>query len=142
MSRSRHLDYIMLSVAFLALGTVSAVAQQIVDNWNTAACGFTDTVTLRLRRPARVSRIDVWYYWGPNETMVPYTISAGGRMIGSGNFARAECDPYQTSWCVARDEPQANLAAGRYILRIASAKLCQNPESGGRGFIRAYGSPF
>lgn len=140
MSHKRRLKYTLLSAVFVAIGATSVAAQQIFDNWNTATCDVTDTATLSLSTPARLDRLDIWYKWGPNETSVAYTVSNGTHVIGGGNLVRAECDPYQTSWCVARDEPGADIPAGTYTFRIANAQVCQNSGSAGQGFIRAYGA--
>jgi hypothetical protein len=39
------------------------------------------------------------------------------------------------------DQPGAELAPSLYTIRAASARICQNSASGGRGFIRIFGGP-
>jgi hypothetical protein len=115
-------------------------AGQIVEIWNTAACEFTDTATLSLDRPTNLNRVEVWYKWQPNET-VSYTLSLNGNVIRSGSLTRGECDAYQRDWCIASDQINMNLAPGTYSLRTQRAGICQNSGSGGKGFIRAFGTP-
>ena len=124
----------------LCVAAVPALAQQLYNNWNTAACGVTDVATLTIQRPVRIERIDIWYRWRPNETTARYTASLGSEVIAEGELARAECDPYQAAWCVARVEPGADMEPGTYTFRTERAAICQNAGSGGRGFIRAYGA--
>lgn len=111
----------------------------LMDNWNTAACGFTDTATLDVSSPIHLSRVDLWFNWRAGERSVTYTVSANGQDFGGGTLTRGDCDPYQGAWCVARDAPDIDLEPGRYEIRAARAGLCQNGGSGGAGFIKAYG---
>jgi hypothetical protein len=114
-------------------------AAQIAEIWNTANCDFTDTAMLTLDRPTNLNRIEVWYKWQPNET-VSYTLSLNGKTIRSGSLVRGECDAYQRDWCIAADQINMNLAPGTYLLRTRRAGICQNSGSGGKGFIRAFGT--
>lgn len=113
--------------------------QLLADVGNPAACGVTDTSTLDLSLAAHVTRVDIWYHWGSGESSVGYTLSGGGRRFTSGVLSRAECDPYQTAWCVARGAPDVTLAPGRYEFRLDRPSICQNAGSGGAGFIKAWG---
>jgi hypothetical protein len=112
---------------------------QLSDNWNTAACGFTDTATLDLGGATRLTRITLWYNWRAGETAVNYVVTSGGRQVGAGTLHRGSCDPYQGAWCEAQDGLSADFDAGHYRLRLESARLCQNGGSDGAGFIRAWG---
>jgi hypothetical protein len=136
----RRVKCAMISIVLAAVGATSALAVQLFDNWNTGACALTDTATLSFPTPVRLDRFEVWYSWRANEASVAYTVSFDNQVIGSGTLVRADCDPYQTNWCVARDEPGAAMVAGTYTFRIAHANVCQNAGSSGQGFIRAFGS--
>lgn len=109
------------------------------DNWNTAACGFTDRAEFDVPRPIRLEQLQVWYNWAGGETSIDYAVTQDGRQVGSGVLRRESCDPFQTSWCVAADTPGADLAPGHYEVRVARGAICQNGGSGGRGFIKLFG---
>lgn len=125
--------------ALAAQPAASQTERVLADNWNTAACGFTDTATLVLDAPGFLSRIDIWYRWNGDETAIAYTVLADGAVAGQGTLQRSDCDPYQSAWCIARDTPEMKLPPGRYDFRTANANICQNGGSGGMGFIKAYG---
>jgi len=131
---------IALLAALLCGAMASASAQQVFDNWNSAACGTTDVATLTVERPIRLQRVDIWYHWRPNETTAHFTASFGGEVIEEGELSRAECDPNQAAWCVARLEAGAEIEPGIYTFRTERSAICQNRASGGNGFIRAYGA--
>jgi hypothetical protein len=135
-----HFNRIMLVGALVCGIGAPATAQQLLDNWNTDACGFTDVVAFSLDRTTYIQRIDIWYRWGANEASVRYSIWQNGAAIAEGNLARADCDPYQPAWCIARLEAGADLNPGTYVLRTAHARICQNAGSQGQGFIRAFGA--
>jgi hypothetical protein len=114
-------------------------SQTIYENWNTGACGLTDTATLDVDQPLRLDRLDLWVKWRDGEQSTDYRVFLDGEEIGGGTLERADCDPYQTSWCAASDSPAASLDPGRYVFRIDHAAICQNGETGGAGMIRAWG---
>jgi hypothetical protein len=130
----------LFGLTFVALFTLTtaARAQQFSNNWNTSACAFTDTAELEISQGVHLSRVELWYNWQPNESSVGYTVLFNGQSIGTGNLSRASCDPYQQAWCVAQDTTDTDLSPGTYTFRTERAFVCQNVESGGRGFIRAY----
>jgi hypothetical protein len=134
--------YFTTSIILVALtvGTSIAEAQQLSNNWNTSACAFTDTATLDIGQTVHLSKIELWYNWRPNESSVGYTVLFNGQAVGTGSLSRAGCDPYQQAWCVAQDTPDIDLPPGTYTFRTKRAFLCQNRQSGGHGFIRAYGN--
>ena len=111
----------------------------ISDNWNTAACGFTDNAVMNLSQPTHVDRVDLWYNWSAGETSLPYTLSSGTSVLRRGAFRRGNCDPYQTAWCEALDTINMDLAAGSYTFRATKERLCQNAGSRGMGMIRVHG---
>jgi hypothetical protein len=117
----------------------SAANQPLRDNWNTAACGFTDTATLDVDSPMRLDRFELWVNWLSGEQSMAYRVFRDGEEIGGGQVERADCDPYQSAWCVASDSPAAELDPGRYEFRIERSAICQNDASDGWGFIRAWG---
>ena len=125
-------------LAGLAL-CVNARAQQFYNNWNTAACGFTDRAGFYLQRPTRLTAIELWYHWGQHESEVRYELYQNDRFIKRGRLMRAGCDPYQEAWCEARDNIGIDLGRGYVEVRTERAKLCQNNQSNGEGFIHAYG---
>lgn len=115
--------------------------RELVSIWNTQGCGLTDRAPLHLAAPARVDRIELWYNWTAGESSSPFQIlSSGGRVAAEGIVSRASCDPYQTSWCVAAATQPLTLPAGDYVVRMPRGRICQNPASANRGFIRAWGS--
>jgi hypothetical protein len=118
----------------------NASAQVIYENWNPAACDVTDAATLPLDRPTRLQRVDIWYHWAASEASTRYSVSSNARTIAEGDLVRAECDPYQPAWCVARVELGFDVSPGAYVFRTPRAAICQNAGSGGQGFIRAFGS--
>jgi hypothetical protein len=114
-------------------------SEQIYENWNTGACGVTDTATLDLDAPLRLDRVDLWVNWRGGEQSTSYRVFYNGEDFGGGTLERADCDPYQTSWCAASDSPAASLEPGRYVFQIDHPAICQNSDSGGSGMIRAWG---
>jgi hypothetical protein len=59
-------------------------------------------------------------------------------VIDEGELSRAECDPNQAAWRVARLEAGAEIEAGIYTFRTERAAICQNRASGGN--IRGFGA--
>lgn len=112
---------------------------EFANNWNTAACNFTDTAGLDVRRAIHLDRFELWIKWRANERSTGYRVLFGGSDIGGGVVRRGDCDPYQSAWCTATDSPDVDLAPGLYKIRIDNKAICQNSGSGGAGFIRASG---
>ena len=112
---------------------------EFANNWNTAACNFTDTAGLDVRRAIHLDRFALWIKWRANERSTEYRVLFGGSDIGGGVVRRGDCDPYQSAWCIATDSPDVDLAPGPYKFRIDNKAICQNSGSGGAGFIRAWG---
>jgi hypothetical protein len=123
----------------VSVGPPGGGSKVISDNWNTAACGFTDNAVMNLSQPTHADRVDLWYNWSAGETSLPYTLSSGSRVLRHGAFRRGSCDPYQTAWCEALDTINMDLPAGSYTFRATKGRLCQNPGSRGMGMIRVYG---
>jgi hypothetical protein len=117
-------------------GAAGGEGKLIIDNWNTAGCGFTDNAVMNLSRPTYVERVQLWYNWAAGESSLPYVLSGGGRVLRNGQFRRGSCDPYQTSWCEAVDAIDLKLAPGSYTFTTARRRVCQNSGSNGMGFIR------
>ena len=138
MSRGRCFNGFALVTILLCAPMTNAGAQEFVNNWNTGACRLTDSATINVSQPQHMSRLELWYNWQPNESSVGYTVSFNGQQIGTGTLKRADCDPYQAAWCIARDTPEAEMSVGTYTFRTAHPRVCQNAGSGGQGFIRAY----
>ena len=118
----------------------AAGSRKLFDNWNTAACAFTDEAAFDVQGRWRVDRIEVWYHWQANESSVPYEIFSNDGRLGSGVLVRESCDPYQSAWCIGADRPDAEISAGHYRLKVERPRACQNTISGGNGMIRLYGS--
>ena len=125
-------------LACAALGT-NADAQQFYNNWNTAACSFTDRAGFDLHHPTRLTAIELWYRWDRHESEVRYELYQDDKFITRGFLMRASCDPYQEAWCEARAEVGIDLPRGFVEVRTERAKVCQNEGSHGEGFIHAYG---
>jgi len=113
--------------------------QMIIDNWNTGGCSFTDNAVMNLTRPTYVESVQLWYNWSSGETSLPYTLSAGGRVLRQGDFHRGSCDPYQTAWCEATDSIGMAFPPGSYTFRTARGHVCQNSGSQNMGFIHVRG---
>ena len=123
----------------LSLICGTATAQQIYDNGNTDACGFTNRAAFELQGPTRLTAIELWYRWGRSESEVNYTLFHEGERVKSGRLVRGSCDTYQEAWCQARANVGVELPAGLVEVRTARGKVCQNAGSGGNGFIKAFG---
>jgi hypothetical protein len=135
-------SYVVFCLAAgLSLVSGTAIAQQISDNWNTDACGFTGHAGFKLRQPTRLTSIELWYHWGSRESEVDYTLFHEGEPVKRGRLMRASCDPYQEAWCGARANVGVELPPGVVEVRTARGKVCQNAGSGGEGFIKAFGMP-
>ena len=133
-------SYVVFCLAVgLSLVSGTATAQQIYDNNNPDACGFTDRAGFELSGPTRLTSIELWYHWGRRESEVAYTLFHEGRPVKRGRLMRGGCDPYQEAWCQARANVGVELPPGFVEVRTARGKVCQNAGSGGRGFIRAFG---
>jgi hypothetical protein len=111
----------------------------LVEIWNTAGCGFTNSAVMNLPQPTHVERVALWYNWAAGETSLPYTLSAGGTVLRNGQFGRGTCDLYQAAWCEAVDTIDMRLAPGTYTFTTARPRVCQNGGSNGMGFIRVTG---
>jgi hypothetical protein len=134
-----RLAFCLATALTLVSGTASA--QEIYNNWNTDACGFTDHAGFKLQGPTRLTSIELWYHWGRNESEVDYALFHDGRLVTRGRLMRAACDPYQEKWCEARANVGVDLPPGFVEIRAARGKLCQNDGSRGEGFIHAFGMP-
>jgi hypothetical protein len=124
--------------ASLVAGAANA-APQLYENWNTDACGFTDTAVLKIDRPIRLEKIELWMNWGRHQERASYRVLHHGRDIGGGTLERQDCDPYQARWCVAADKPHTSLEPGRYVFRVDRPNVCQNAGSDGEAFMKVYG---
>ena len=112
----------------------------VFDNWNTLACGMTDTAAFHLDRAVHGEQIQMWYRWRTRESVVAYTLARDGRTLLSGTLTRGGCDPYQEAWCTARVEFDLDLGPGDYAVRAAHPRICQNAESHGNGFVKVQAS--
>lgn len=128
-------------VSFLACIALSsnAHAQQFYNNWNTAACEFTDRAGFQLHRATHLTAVELWYHWGRHESEARYELYQDDRFIKRGRLMRAGCDPYQEAWCEARANIGIDLPRGDVEIRTERAKICQNEQSNGEGFIHAFG---
>ncbi len=108
----------------------------VVSIGNSAACQFTDTATFRLDKPVNVTQLIMWYSWSPGETSVPYKLYRGVQELRSSRFVKGGTDTYQKQWGDGVDEPQMNLQAGEYVVKVANKRMAQNSGTGGNGMIR------
>ena len=136
--KTRVLATACLSVG-LTLVSGAVFGQQIYNNWNTDACGFTDRAGVDLDGPTRLNAVELWYRWGHQESEVGYALFLDGRFVRNGRLMRADCDPYQEAWCGARGSVGVDLPPGHVDIRVARGKVCQNAGSNGEGFIHVYG---
>ena len=105
-------SYVVFCLAVsLSLVSGTAIAQQISDNWNTEACSFTDALFHE------------------------------GEPVKRGRLMRGACDINQEAWCQARGNVGVVLPRGFVEVRTARGRVCQNAGSGGKGFIKAFGTP-
>jgi hypothetical protein len=120
---------------------VPAIAEEraLRNNWNTDACGLTDTAVMHLEWPTHVHHVELWYNWLGDQRHVPYKLFHEGRLIREGAFKRGSCDANQPSWCVASEHLDAHLHSGRYTFKVEGGRVCQNSGSRGMGFIKIYG---
>ncbi len=136
MNALRTLGAIVVSLAI----SVPGMAQiKLFDNFNTDACGFTDSATFNLQAPAHLSQIQVWYKWRGRESTVHYSILHNGQSVRDGVLSRTECDPYQESWCLANDTLDVDAEPGAYTIRTERGRVCQNAGSAGVGFVKVFG---
>jgi hypothetical protein len=128
----------------LAVGIILATgvvrAETLFENWNTAACGFTNKASFALEAPTYLKAVEVWYHWEPGEETVPYVLLQSGNIVKKGRLTRTDCDPYQQAWCNARGNVGAELPPGRVTIKVERSGICQNSGSEGQGFVRAIGS--
>lgn len=138
MNKLRVLAVFVASLATSAAGTAQ---DKLFENWNTDACGYIESATFELHTPAHLDQIQVWYHWRGRESSVPYTLWHDSQAIRTGVLYRAECDPFQEAWCVARDSVDLDVGPGAYMVRTERQRVCQNGASGGGGFVRVFGYP-
>jgi hypothetical protein len=135
-------SYVVFCLAVsLSLVSGTAIAQQISDNWNTEACSFTDHAGFELQERTRLTSIELWYHWGRRESEVGYALFHEGEPVKRGRLMRGACDINQEAWCQARGNVGVVLPRGFVEVRTARGRVCQNAGSGGKGFIKAFGTP-
>ena len=139
MIRSSVAAALLVGVSMLPLP--AGAQEKLFDNWNTAACAFTDRAGFDLAQPTRLAGVELWYDWQPGEGAVDFTLSIDGNEVTQGQLVRAGCDPYQRNWCAAQASLELDAPAGTVEITAAQPRLCQNAGSGGFGFIRAFGVP-
>jgi hypothetical protein len=136
MNLLRTLEAIVVSLAVSATGMAQ---DKLFDNFNTSACGYTDSATFSLQAPAHIAQIRVWYHWRSQESSVRYTIWHDNQAVRDGVLSRAECDPYQEAWCSGNDAFDVDAESGAYTIRTERPRLCQNDGSAGVGFVKVFG---
>ena len=130
---------LVVLVASLATSVAGTAQMKLFDNFNTNACGYTDSATFTLQASAHIGKIQVWYHWRSHESSVRYTIFRNKQAVGDGVLARGECDPYQDAWCLADDSTGMNLDRGDYTIQTERPRVCQNDGSSGVGFVKVFG---
>ena len=118
---------------------VPSQSSKFTDNWNAAICSLTDLATLEVKKTIHLDRFELWIKWPAGKQSMPYSVTYEGSDIGGGTLRRGACDPKQADWCVGSDRGDVDLGPGPYDIRIDREAICQNPESGQQGFIRAWG---
>ncbi len=112
---------------------------KLFDNWNSAACAFTDRADFALEAPAQITHVELWYNWRAGERTLPFVLADAGGALAEGELTRGACDPNQASWCVATASLAVAAQPGAHVVQVGQARLCQNAQSGGRGFVRVRG---
>lgn len=122
-------------------GTSTPVQREttIYDNWNTGACGLTNTARFALDAPTEITNIELWYNWRQGEATLPFAIDIAGQTLVRGMLRRGACDTYQAAWCVATAPLSTPADAGNYTVHVGRGRLCQNGGSRNNGFIRVRG---
>ncbi|MEW5819433.1 MAG: hypothetical protein AB1782_04520, partial [Cyanobacteriota bacterium] len=117
----------------------SGGGSKIIDIGNLGGCSYTDKSVFRLNSTTFLSRLEIWYSWDQGEQSVSYNLYDGNNSaVKSGSFVRGSCDPNQRQWCQGITDVRMNLNPSNYTLKLGKAKLCQNSQSGGNGFIKVY----
>lgn len=101
------------------------------------ACLLTDKAEWTLASPLEVSLLQVWYNWGAGETTLSFKLEKDDESFAEGTLVRADCDPYQGNWCNGNYKIDRTFAAGKYELKLPTAKMCLEP--GKTGAVRLYG---
>jgi len=118
-------------------GTTPSKPTVVVDVGNPGACQFTDRADFTLKSSLRVTQVIIWASWDSTERSMPYKIfNTVGESVFSGTFARGQSDTYQKNWCNGVDEPNINLPAGTYRVKIGKQRIGQNSGTGGNGMIK------
>ena len=101
------------------------------------ACDLTDKAEWTLSSPLEISVFQVWYNWGAGESTLAFKLEKDDESFAEGTLVRADCDPYQGNWCNGNIKLDRTFAAGKYELKLPSAKMCLEP--GKTGAVRLYG---
>lgn len=137
-----HLTRAALATAITLLtapaGATPEIGPVILDNWNKAGCGLTDTIRFSFSAAHDVGLIRTWINWQEGVETVSYTLYGQGGPLRSGTLRRNDCDPYQRSWCQGIDTWNERLPAGRYEIVTDPGRVCENDKSHGNGFIALY----
>jgi hypothetical protein len=143
--RGRMWTWGVVASAVLLGAAASASAQTVFDNFNTFAVGNGPTAptTFTLSSPTSVTQL-ITYHWNFGHGVAPGTIKLQG---ASGRFY----GPYGTAGVVGSNNVQnaawvatiggLTLPADTYtVVDSDPGSWSENQQSGGRGFVRVYGS--
>ena len=144
----KNLSHFLLLLSFLSLMLLSlpsskpiyAADEMIYDTSDhyLGGCGKTDTTTWTLEEDLSVTTFQIWYYWQSGEGPVGFTLKKDGGDFATGKLTRAQCDPYQTSWCNGDLVINKTFPKGSYVLKLDNKSQCAIPS--GNGTVRLYGS--
>ena len=138
MGETLHANYAWVEgPATPASNTPAGEPRQLSNNWNSGGCGLTATTMLSLGRSTHLDHVQLWYNWSSSETSVPFAIYRNGQFLSQGTLQRGTT--CAGPWCTAIGQVGSDLPAGNYQVRVNRAQVCQNAQSGGQGFIQAYG---
>ncbi len=114
---------------------------QIFDSWNDSGCGVYSVAFIDITAPTHLSRVQLKWMWDAGEASTPFTVTtADDEKIGDGTLTRGgDCHALKEEWCVAEGAPNLDLAPGTYKIVTEREAICQNPDSKGSGFVRAFG---
>jgi len=125
--------------------------RQVFDSWNDGGCGVTNIAFIDIAAPTHLTRVHLKLMWDGDETQMPFTVTTwdnipddttGEKTLGGGVLARGDdCDPRKEGWCSADGAPNLDLAPGTYKIITEREAICQDPDSRGSGFLRAFGYP-
>jgi hypothetical protein len=137
----KKIIFLTIGLVFTILMTVPKVMAaevQVFDSTDhyLGGCQLTNKSEWALKEEVPVSKFQVWYNWNQGETELPVKLFKEGTLFAEFTATRADCDPYQHSWCNADFVINKTFPSGKYSTEIPNSRQCLKP--GGTGAIRLY----